>query len=461
MVVSTAARRHHFRRWLVRLASSAPVRVFAIEAMDPPLSLEDLRAHQDLRFVDSPRSANVLLVAGRLPAALHQAFRRVHDMMSHPRATVWARPVASREGELAPLALARLVEPGDDLVETLRRTHRELLTGDRQSDPPILPDEEPAPWRGVGPYGQGGTGMTGGVPYGRPMTGRAADRDGLELDQLPVRVGPFFGPFPTGFVLDVRLQGDIIQEVTVDATAFVESPIDGGVPSAVAHDPFRRALSEPVLVADIEIARARHHLRWLAHALRVQGLDMLARRVLGLLPTLAPAAINDVVALRRHIDASRLLTWGTATVGVLSPSLLEGLAARGPVARASGLRQDARVADATYSALGYEPVTQPDGDVRARWRQRLAEIAQSLHLAQRAGDRHVERVDAIEAPHGPVLEEAAAVDAQLKLLPRIVPGMEWGDAVATVVSLDIDLRIARASDRATAQERTSDAKDAE
>ena len=66
------------------------------------------------------------------------------------------------------------------------------------SSPDALPDLDPAPWRGVGPFGQGGTGMTGGVPYGRPLAGRADDRDGLKLDQLLVRVGPFLPPFPPG-----------------------------------------------------------------------------------------------------------------------------------------------------------------------------------------------------------------------------------------------------------------------
>ena len=445
------------RRWLVRLASSAPVRLFAIEASDPPVSVDDLRAHGDLRLLQSPRSANVLLVAGRLPAALHDSFRRVHDMMSHPRATVWARPIVTAETAFPPLPLATVIEPGEDIVSTVRRVQRDLLTGERLSEPALLPDEEPAPWRGVGPYGQGGTGMTGGAPYGRPMTGRAADRDGLELDQLSVRVGPFFAPFPSGLTLDVRLQGDVIQEVTIAPNPFM-APAD--VTSAdgrgVAQDPFRR-----VLIAEIEVGRARHHLRWLAHALGVHGLEMLARRVLGLLSTVGPSTRVEVVALRRQLEATRTLMWATAAVGVLPPPLLDGPAARGPVARASGLRHDARLTDANYASFGYEPVTHADGDVRARWRQRLAEIVQSLDLAQQAGNRHVDRVEGVEAPRGPVLEEAAAVDAQLKLLPRILPGMEWGDAVATVVSLDLDLRVARASDPAPRPERTSDAQDAE
>lgn len=51
----------------------------------------------------------------------------------------------------------------------------------------------------------------GGHPYGRPLAGRAPGRDGLEFDQLPLRVGPFFPHFPPGLVLHVELQGDAIQ----------------------------------------------------------------------------------------------------------------------------------------------------------------------------------------------------------------------------------------------------------
>jgi hypothetical protein len=104
------------------------------------------------------------LLAGRLPAALKEAASAAHDVMSHPRCTVrWTPDSPQGEGERAGGRRPQ------GLVEAILGAHRDLLAGSRPSEPPVLPDEDPAPRRGVGPYGQGGSGMTGGVPYGRPM----------------------------------------------------------------------------------------------------------------------------------------------------------------------------------------------------------------------------------------------------------------------------------------------------
>lgn len=445
MVVTDAPARG-MRRLLVRLAGAAPVRIFALEGADVPAPLGDLRLHDDVRLLDSPRSANVLLVAGRLPTALHDAARRVHGMLSHPRATlVWtASSAGAGDDDLFPHAT--VVGPSDDLVKTLRRVQRELLTRQRSSDAALLPDDEPAPWRGVGPYGQGGTGMTGGVPYGRPMAERAADRDGLELDQLPVRVGPFFPAFPTGLTLDVRLQGDIVQDVSVGDNPFATSAgsAEDHAADVTSTDPFRRALTEPVLIAELELARARHHLRWLAHALRTHGLGMLGRRVLAMLPVLEPGRIDDVRALRRLLQRTRGLGWSTAGVGSIPGDRIAGQGL-GPVARAAGLREDARLEDAAYGALDFEPIVQTEGDAGARWRQRLMEAAQSLELAGRAGDRRTESAQAVESPRGLWGPGHDPVTVLLALVPELLRNLEWGDAVTTVVSLDLDLREAAVS----------------
>src|SRR3546814_15194954 len=93
----------------------------------------------------------------------------------------------------------------------VRRGAVELIIGGRPSEPAALTDVEPAVWRGVGPYGQGGTGMTGGVPYGRPLPGWAEDRIGLKPDQLHRRHGPHYpGPAP-GRGLDLHTPGNLLQ----------------------------------------------------------------------------------------------------------------------------------------------------------------------------------------------------------------------------------------------------------
>lgn len=426
------------RRLLTPLASGAPVRVFAIEGANSPGRVQDLRVSDHVRLVDSPRSATVLLVAGTLPEALRDAARRIHDMMPHPRATAcWVRSSATGlVHALFPSAFD--IAASERPVDALRQLQRELLTGRRPSEGALLPDEDPAPWRGIGPYGQGGTGMTGGVPYGRPMAGRVPDRDGLELDQLPVRIGPFFPPFPSGLMLEVHLQGDVIQQATVAQNPFAA---DG------ADDPFHRALAGPVLIAELELARARHHLRWLAHALHVHGLEALGRRVLAFAAALEPTTAGEIAALRRLLERTRTFSWATAGVGVANSQELVGRGL-GPVARAAGISEDARIADRGYTALGFVPVLHYDGDARARWRQRLAETMQSLELAVRAGMQRTANTASVEGPCGLVSEDARPTAVLLALLPALVQGMEWGDAVTTIVSLDIDLRRASAANRA-------------
>lgn len=441
------------RRLLVPLATAAPVPVFAIEGVNVPGHVDDLRCADHVRLVDSPRSASVLLVAGRLPAALHDSARRVHDMMSHPRAAVWLRSSADASAA-APFPVAVILERADDLVASIRQIQRELLTNGRASDAPLLPDEDPVPWRGVGPYGQGGMGMTGGVPYGRPLAERAPDRDGLELDQLPVRVGPFFPPFPSGMTLEIRLQGDVVQEVTVGENPFASEYVAEGrdAQTAAAKDPFRRALSEPVPIKDLELARARHHLRWLAHALRVQGLEALGRRVLASVPTVEPKNAGEVLALRRLLERTGTFGWSTAGVGITDRQQLIGRGF-GTVARAAGLSEDARLSDPDYSALSFEPVVHADGDVRARWRQRFCEILQSLDLVVRAGDRRAGGVGIVEAPRGLLRPGEGPNTGLLGLLPGLLRGMEWSNAVTTTVSLDVDLRDMPAGESAPERDR--------
>ena len=423
------------RRALARLARAAPVRVFVAEGITPAGWVAQLRLDERVQLVDSPRSATVFLVAGDVPASLEAPLQRVHDAMATPRATVvWGGSHSALVNVVSPHA--RTIE-GDvyDLVDALVTLQAELLSGIMPSDPPLLPDVEPAEWRGVGPYGQGGTGMTGGVPYGRPMAETAPDRDGLRLDRLDVRIGPFFPPFPTGLVLAVGLQGDVLQEVTVGENAFA------GLPRARPDDPFRRALVEPVLLEELELARARHHLRWLAHALRVHGLAALGRRALALSDALTAGDVQPIAALRRRLGRTYALDAATAGVGVVERGWVQGRGL-GPVARASGVAEDARTGDERYRALGFEPITHADCDARARWRQRLTEAEQSVTLAGRANDAMVDGsgLGGIESPRGFLTPTTSPLEGLLALVPQLLAGSEWGDAVTTIVSLDLDLR---------------------
>ena len=417
---------------LGRLAAGAPVPVFAVADGGAREAAQDLRLRDELRVVDTPTAAALLIIAGSIPEGLAVPLARVHDALPHPRATLlWT------VGDGAPVDVSwatEAVSVHGDVVPTAIATYGDLVAGTRSSEPPVLPDVDPAPWRGVGPYGQGGTGMTGGTPYGRPLAEVANDRDGLRLDVLPLAVGPFFPRFPPGLVVDVTLAGDVVVEASV------------GGPSIAAGDasprpvlrPFLRALDEPVPIAELELARAREHLRWLCDALIAHGLEALGVRALRLAATVGPGDSRAVVRLARLVRATQVLRWSTRRVGVLAADDLTGLGA-GPAARAAGLAEDVRLEDPAYRDLGFTPVLEAGGDAAARWVVRLREAAQSLDLAGRAGRRTTGLSGRVESPRGRLERSSAPSTRLLDLLPRALRGAEWGDAVATIVSLDLDL----------------------
>ena len=131
------------------------------------------------------------------------------------------------------------------------------------------------------------------------------------------------------------------------------------------------------------------------------------------------------------------MRWSTRGIGRLVRDDLAGLGA-GPVARAAGLAEDVRLDDPAYRELGFEPILGQRGDAAARLELRLAEAAQSLDLAARSGDRRTGLVGR-RVPRGRLERGSAASDRLLALIPQVLHETEWGDAVTTLVSLDIDL----------------------
>lgn len=428
--------------WLHRLAIRAPVPVFAVAGADARDVVQDLRLDRRLRLVSAPRQGDILLLAGELSGALVEAAVAAHDVMPPPRGTVVWRDEASLAPLPHPFADA-VVTRGGDPVAAVIGLHRALILGEERSSPPVRPDVDPAPWRGEGPYGQGGTGMTGGVPYGRPMATREDDRDGLTLDVLPVPVGPLFAGFPDGLTARVTFAGDLVHRFELGP-----NPYDGS-PAPPADDPFVRALHEPVAIAELEVARARALLRWTSEALRVTGLDALSVRTLTLARRAEPGDAPAVGRLRRWVTHPVVTGRQTRGVGQVGAGLLRGLGV-GPVGRASGVVDDVRAEDPAYRGIGFEPVCDGGGDAAARWRQRLAEAEQALELAGRAGGRRSGGTGAVESPRGRLDPDGAPTSRLLELLPDLVTGREWGDAVTTVVSLDLDLTAAAATAAAQA-----------
>lgn len=413
-----------------RLARAADARVFCVAGSGARDQARLLRLREGIQLEPTPRAANIMLIVGDLDSGLVAPALVAHDALVPPRATVWW-PLGVR-GDLMRATFPDAVVL-DDPVAGTRRVHEELVRGQRRGDPPLLPDVEPAPWRGVGPYGQGGKAMTGGVPFGRPMAERADDRDGLKLDYLPVRVGPLFAPFPTGLAFDLKLHGDVIQE------AKLENFASAGRPDSI----FLRALRRPVPIRDVELARARSHLYWLSDAVMVGGPPSLAVRILRLAQRLTPGDADSISRLERALRRRGFSSWATRGVGVLPREALGSVS--GPVARAAGSAVDARTGDPAYRHLGFEPTTQQQGDAAARWVQRVREAGQALELAERAEDAVTDPSGVVESPRGTLTQDSAPSADLITIVPSLVAGMEWGDAVTAVVSLDLDMAEAGAA----------------
>lgn len=115
------------------------------------------------------------------------------------------------------------------------------------------------------------------------------------------------------------------------------------------------------------------------------------------------------------------------------------------MARAGGLGRDVRSADAVYASLGFEPLLGERSDARSRLFHRLDETIQALELAERAGERTPELIGVVESPRGPMSPESVPSTGLLELLPGLLTGKEWQEAMTTIVSLDIDLEEAARS----------------
>lgn len=138
------------------------------------------------------------------------------------------------------------------------------------------------------------------MPAGLMMADRAEDRDGLKLDVLPVALGPVLPCWPTGLIVDVKLQGDVVQQATVRSWP---EPVPG--PAFWPGHPVAARLDR---AADL---------------LRLLGWDAAARRAIWLRDEALDDGSTDAVAqgvtrLRRRVSRSMLMRRslrGLAAVG--------------------------------------------------------------------------------------------------------------------------------------------------
>ncbi|MFV1961861.1 MAG: hypothetical protein ACC658_08505, partial [Acidimicrobiia bacterium] len=235
--------------------------------------------------------------------------------------------------------------------------------------------------------------------------------------------------FPAGLSLRAPLQGDVAQEVEVVSA----NPIAAGSRSI-----FDQALHEPMPIRNLEMARARHLLEWMADAFAIAGVDRLALRADRLAATIEPGETASVERLMASARRSLLRPMAMRTVGKLPKDV--DISNLGPVARAAGVPDDRRTLEQGYREIDFQVVTRSGGDAWARFEQRADEAAQAVRLADRSGDRKAFGDGEVEAPDGlRGISGPSPADMSISMLEALLTGMEWGDLVTVVHSLDVDM----------------------
>ncbi len=376
-----------------------------------------------LRPVNSPRHAAILLLTGRIAPSMAPEICRIHDQLPAPRGVVLWNCHSGTDF----LGGTALIKSFDSIVPTsaIEDLYGDLLAKKQASSPLFGPTENPVAWQGKGDHGQGGEGMMGGKPYGRAMAMTGEDlRDGLELGKTTMDLGPFLPWMAPGLTLSLTLQGDVIQQLKCRAIASDASDMD---------EIFLRATHEPVPLAEIEMARARHQLRAVADLLLVLELDDYARQALWLAEQAIAGQAEPVQKFIRRLHWTGLFLLGTRGIGSFSAAAVRGL---GPLARAAGCKEDARQDDPAYHPLHFTVLVRQGGDAAAICAQRLAETVQSLELAGRAENSVREPGPGVEGPRG-ALEVNNGARWQ-HLLEKQAKGMAWDVFVSLLAAVDLD-----------------------
>ena len=388
-----------------RLAARAPVPVVLAAGPGGARARHRLRVDERVRLVRSPRHAVVLAVSGHVADDDRAPLLQLHDQVPRPRAVV-AVAVRGMPSELGHATSVR--EKG--LVEAVVEAGRTALNGEADSDD-ILPATNPVEWRGVGPHGQGGEGMMGGTPYGRPMPMTAEGRDGLQLDRLSLVLGPWLPGLPAGCRIRAGLQGDVLED------------------AEVSYPPSGPMLEGPIPVAEVEQLRARTLLGWFADLVAMAGLE--AEAVACSRVALTPSQ-REVTRLRRRLDRPWSLRAATDGVGELPSDEVAG-GGLGWLARSRGVDEDRRRGDPAYADLDLPAPHDRGADVTARWRTWLDEVEVALRLAEAAGDRETDRA---ELPWGSADGTPGDVaEARARLASRLLTGAEIGQGLLTLASL--------------------------
>ena len=370
--------------WLARIAARRPHLLIA-EAPGGTavrLAVERHAREQGWVVADGPADTDVLVVCGTPNQALARAVEVTWDAIAGPRSRI-------------ELVDSQVVEALAAAVERLHDVTAQRADAGARSDPP---DGNAAP----ADMADMDMDMDMALPGGLRMADRASDRDGLRLDVLQLQLGPFLPAWPAGLVLDVVLQGDVVQAATaagwwdgqaLTARSFWEQPGPGR--RAAAHlDSAGRLLQ---LAGWSAAAGTAQELR--DRALSQERSDEPAQG-----PADQPVG-EQLARLRRQVEASRTLRWSLRDLGVLTADRARQVGISGPAQRA-------------------------DGDSWDRLRQWFDEAQHALSGAPDG---------APDGPRGSRVTGRSPSQALIEALPALVLGLELAGARLVVASLDPDV----------------------
>lgn len=346
-------------------------------------------------LADGPSDADVLVVCGTAGGALQEAVETTWQAMPGPRVRVELTEPADVPARLAQ-ALTGLADPAAQRADAAQRP-----AGVPDDDTPEAEAEQDRPDHGDADGGEPDHGdmqmdMDMSLPGGLVMADRAADRDGLTLDVLHLRLGPFLPAWPAGLALDVVLQGDVVQSADVHT---YDVP---GARSAWAAAPALEVDDRRLLLAASHLDSAGRLLQLAGWAAAAEQAARLRDDALAGGP--APELEGQVHRLRTRVSRSWSLRWGLRGLGVL------------------------RAADAArFGVTG--PALRADGDALDRLLQWLFETEQTLDGGGRPD----------QGPHGRAVDDRAPTAALLDALSSLVTGLEVAGVRLVVASLDPDV----------------------
>ncbi len=263
--------------WLLRRTPPQPLVVDTPGGTAARLAVERIARERGWRLAANPAEANLLVVTGPGGSSFAPYVDEVWRLMPAPRVRVQV-DTAQRAGETLAAAVTELHDPDVQRSEAIR------LAG------------EPAASADLG----------GMEPGGVPMADRAPDRDGLILDQLHVPFGPVLPDWPAGLVLHTTLQGDVIQDLTVETLAS-GAEIGSGFWHSDELDVTRRVCAR--------------RLDGCGRLLAVAGWEHASARARLLRDRVLLGQSNQREAVdrwTRRVRRSRVLRWSLAGVGVVA-----------------------------------------------------------------------------------------------------------------------------------------------